>query len=239
MVSKVVSKEKALDRLHDGQTIMFGDFLGFSAPDELIDGMVERGIKDITLIAITTGKPEEGCGKLVKNKLVKKAIVSHIGTNPLTRIQMDAGELEVEFVPQGTLAERIRCGGAGLGGVLTPTGLGTPVEAGKQKMTVDGKDYLLELPLHADVALVKAWRADPAGNLKFRHSGKVNNLQIAMAADFVIAEVEELVEFGSMDPDSIDTPATLVDMIVVREYPDKRPIPPSWMALRKGGESKS
>ncbi len=236
LISKVVKKADALAKIESGQTIMIGDFLGFTAPDELIEGMVEKGVKDLTLIAITTGKPDEGCGRLVKNKQIKKAIVSHIGTNPLARAQMDSGEMEIEFVPQGTLAERIRCGGSGLGGVLTPTGIGTPVEEGKQKLTINGKEYLLELPLHADVALVKAWRADTAGNLQYWRSGVTNNQQIAMAADFVIAEAEELVEFGSIDPDQVGTPAALVDMVFIREKADKKPMQPSWIRLREGGK---
>lgn len=237
MLSKIVTMEQALEKIESGQTVMFGDFLGFTAANELIDGIVEKGVKDLTLIAITTGKPDEGCGKLVANHQVKKAIVSHIGTNPISRMLMDAGEMEIEFVPQGTLAERIRCGGSGLGGVLTPTGLGTPVEEGKRKIEVDGKMYLLETPLHADIALVKAWRADPSGNLQYWRSGITNNMQIAMAADFVIAEVEELVPFGSIDPDAVGTPSPLVDMVYVRQG-EKKPMMPSWIRLREGSEKK-
>ncbi len=188
MISKVVKKADALAKIESGQTIMIGDFLGFTAPDELIEGMVEKNVRDLTLIAITTGKPDEGCG------------------------------------------------GAGRGGVLTPPGIGTPAEEGKQKFAGGGKEYLLELPLHADVALVKAWRADPAGNLQYWRSGVTNNQQIAMAADFVIAEVEELVEFGSIDPDQVGTPAPLVDMVFVREKADKKPMQPSWIRLREGGK---
>jgi acetate CoA/acetoacetate CoA-transferase alpha subunit len=233
--SKLATKEEALQNIRDGQTVMIGDLLGLAAPDEIIDGMIEKGVKDLTMIAITTGKPDEGCGKLISAKAVKKAITSHIGTNPLTREQMDAGTLEVEFVPQGTLAERIHCGGAGLGGCLTPTGIGTKVEEGKQKLTIDGREYLLEKPLHADVAIVKAWKADKYGNLTYRLNGMANNMQIAMAADFVIAEVEELVDVGELTPDEIDTPAVLVDMVYVRTG-EKRPLPPSWKRMREGGK---
>lgn len=235
MKSKLATKEEALQNIRDGQTVMIGDLLGLAAPDEIIDGMIEKGVKDLTMIAITTGKPDEGCGKLISAKAVKKAITSHIGTNPLTREQMDAGTLEVEFVPQGTLAERIHCGGAGLGGCLTPTGIGTKVEEGKQKLTIDGREYLLEKPLHADVAIVKAWKADKYGNLTYRLNGMANNMQIAMAADFVIAEVEELVDVGELTPDEIDTPAVLVDMVYVRTG-EKRPLPPSWKRMREGGK---
>ena len=235
MKSKLATKEEALQNIRDGQTVMIGDLLGLAAPDEIIDGMIEKGVKDLTMIAITTGKPDEGCGKLISAKAVKKAITSHIGTNPLTREQMDAGTLEVEFVPQGTLAERIHCGGAGLGGCLTPTGIGTKVEEGKQKLTIDGREYLLEKPLHADVAIVKAWKADKYGNLTYRLNGMANNMQIAMAADFVIAEVEELVDVGELTPDEIDTPAVLVDMVYVRTG-EKRPLPPSWKRMIEGGK---
>lgn len=235
MKSKLATKEEALQNIREGQTVMIGDLLGLAAPDEIIDGMIEKGVKDLTMIAITTGKPDEGCGKLISAKAVKKAITSHIGTNPLTREQMDAGTLEVEFVPQGTLAERIHCGGAGLGGCLTPTGIGTKVEEGKQKLTIDGREYLLEKPLHADVAIVKAWKADKYGNLTYRLNGMANNMQIAMAADFVIAEVEELVDVGELTPDEIDTPAVLVDMVYVRTG-EKRPLPPSWKRMREGGK---
>ena len=216
MISKIATVSQAMEHLHDGQRIMVGDFLGLTAPDALICALVEKNVKDLTLIAITTGKPDEGCGRLVANRQVKKAIVSHIGTNPISRELMESGEMEIEFVPQGTLAERIRCGGSGLGGVLTPTGIGTDMEKGRTKLVIDGAEYLLELPLRADVALVKAAKADPMGNLVYWRSGLTNNPQIAMAADFVIAEVEELVPFGSIDPNDVVTPGTLVDMVVVR-----------------------
>jgi len=235
MDSKVVSIEEALSKIHDGLKIMIGDFLGMAAPDELIEGIIKKGVTGLTLISVTTGKPDEGCGKLVAAKAVRKAITSHIGTNKCSREQMLVGELEVEFVPQGTLAERVRCGGAGLGGVLTPTGVGTPVEEGKKKLVIDGKEYLLELPLRADVALVKAWRADPIGNLQYRRTSTMNNAQIALAADFVIAEVEELVDFASIDPDDVGTPSPLVDMVFVRGKENKKPMPPSWIRLRERG----
>ena len=214
-MNKVKILQEALDHIPSGCTLLCGDFLGVGDPDEIIDGMLERDIKDLTLIACTTGMPDKGCGKLVVAKRLKKAIVSHIGTNPETGRQMNAGELEVEFVPQGTLAERIRCGGSGLGGVLTPTGLGTMMEEGKQKLTVGGKDYLLELPLRGDVAIVKAWKGDEHGNLVYRRTAKNFNPLCAMAGDFVIAEIENLVPYGSLDPDEIDTPGALVDMVVV------------------------
>ena len=159
MKSKVVTREEALSRIHDGQTIMFGDWHGEFAADEIIDGMLEKGIKDIDAIAVSAGMADQGVGKLIKDHRVKSLITTHIGLNPIAKDQMFAGELAIEFSPQGTFAERIRCGGAGLGGCLTPTGLGTEVEEGKQKLTINGKEYLLELPLRADVALIKATSA--------------------------------------------------------------------------------
>ena len=194
MKSKVVTREEALSRIHDGQTIMFGDWHGEFAADEIIDGMLEKGIKDIDAIAVSAGMADQGVGKLIKDHRVKSLITTHIGLNPIAKDQMFAGELAIEFSPQGTFAERIRCGGAGLGGCLTPTGLGTEVEEGKQKLTIDGKEYLLELPLRADVALIKATKADTAGNISFRMNSRATNSTMAMAADTVIVEVEEIVE---------------------------------------------
>ena len=175
MKSKVVTREEALSRIHDGQTIMFGDWHGEFAADEIIDGMLEKGIKDIDAIAVSAGMADQGVGKLIKDHRVKSLITTHIGLNPIAKDQMFAGELAIEFSPQGTFAERIRCGGAGLGGCLTPTGLGTEVEEGKQKLTIDGKEYLLELPLRADVALIKATKADTAGNISFRMNSRATN----------------------------------------------------------------
>ena len=144
----------------------------------------------------------------------KRVIVSHIGTNPETGRQMNANELAVDLVPQGTLAERIRSAGFGLGGILTPTGVGTPVEAGKQKLTIDGKDYLLELPIKADVALVKAYKADKAGNLVFRKAARNFNPLMATAADLVIVEAQNIVEIGEIDPDEVMTPGIFVNYLV-------------------------
>ena len=215
MKSKVVTREEALSRIHDGQTIMFGDWHGEFAADEIIDGMLEKGIKDIDAIAVSAGMADQGVGKLIKDHRVKSLITTHIGLNPIAKDQMFAGELAIEFSPQGTFAERIRCGGAGLGGCLTPTGLGTEVEEGKQKLTIDGKEYLLELPLRADVALIKATKADTAGNISFRMNSRATNSTMAMAADTVIVEVEEIVEVGELGPEEIDVPAPVIDMIYV------------------------
>lgn len=214
-MNKVRNLEDAVAHISSGQTILCGDFLGVGNPETIIDGMLAKGVEDLTLIACTTAMPDRGCGRLVTAKRIKKAIVSHIGTNPESGRQLNAGELEVEFVPQGTLIERIRCGGAGLGGVLTPTGLGTVMEEGKQKLTVHNREYLLETALRGEVAIVKAWKGDEHGNLVYRRTAKNYNPLCAMAADFVIAEVEQLVPFGAFDPDEIDTPGALVDMVVL------------------------
>lgn len=213
-MSKVAKLEEALARIADNQTIMIGGFLGTGTPEGLIDGLLEKGVKNLTLIANDTSFVDKGVGRLVVSRQLKRVMVSHIGTNKETGRQMNAEELEVELVPQGTLAERIRCGGAGLGGVLTPTGVGTIVEVGKEKITKEGKTYLLELPLKADIALIKAWKADTYGNLVYRRSARNFNPLMAMAAAFVIVEAEEIVAAGALDPDEIMTPGAVVDMII-------------------------
>ena len=194
--------------------MMMGGFLGAGDPTIFIDALIEKGIKDITVIANDTGFPDRGVGKLVVSKQIKKAIVSHVGTNKETGRQMNSGEMEVLLVPQGTLAERIRAGGVGLGGVLTPTGVGTVIEDGKQKMIVNGKEYLIELPLRAEIALLHAWKADTSGNLVYRRMARNFNPLMAMAADLVIVEAEQIVEVGELGPDEVITPGALIDIIV-------------------------
>lgn len=213
-MSKVTTIEQALATVKDGKTVMIGGFLAVGTPEILMDALIAQGTKNLTVIANDTGFPDKGIGKLVVNHRLSKAIVSHIGTNPETGRQMNAGELQVELVPQGTLAERIRAGGAGLGGVLTPTGLGTIVAEGKDIINVDGKDFLLEKRLKADVALIKAHTADVAGNLLFHRSARNFNPLMAMAADVVIVQAENIVEEGRIDPDQVMTPGILVDWIV-------------------------
>lgn len=213
-MSKVAEREEALARFTDNQCVMIGGFLGTGTPESLVDGLVEKGVKNLTVIANDTAFPGKGVGKLVVNKQTSKVIVSHIGTNPETGRQMHAKEMEVELVPQGTLVERIRSAGAGLGGFLTPTGLGTIVEEGKDKITKGGRTYILELPIKADIALIKAWKADKYGNLVYRRTSRNFNPIMAMAADFVIVEAEEIVEIGMLDPDEIITPGAVVDMII-------------------------
>lgn len=214
MEKKIKSMAEALATIDDGATLMIGGFLAVGTPDNLISGLLERGTRDLTVIGNDTGFPDRGIGRLVVEKRCRKVIVSHVGTNPETGRQMNSGELEVVLTPQGTLAEQVRAGGAGLGGFLTPTGLGTVVAEGKQVLTVNGRDYLLELPLRADVALIKAWKADESGNLVYRRSAQNFNPLMALAADLVIAEVEEIVPVGALDPDEVDTPGLLVDILV-------------------------
>ena len=215
-MNKIISMEEVSSIFTDGMTIMAGGFMGVGTPQELVTAMLEANVKDITLIVNDTAFAETGVGPLIVNKRVKKVIASHIGTNPETGRQMIAGEMEVELVPQGTLAERVRAGGSGLGGVLTPTGVGTIVEEGKEKITVDGREYLLEKPLRAEVALLKAYKADKAGNLIFHRSARNFNPLMALAADTVIVQVEQLVEVGEIDPDEVMTPGILVDKIYVQ-----------------------
>lgn len=214
MTNKQVSIEEAGAFFKDGMTIMVGGFLAVGTPEALIEAILKQETKELTLIANDTGFPDKGVGRLVVNRRAKKVIASHIGTNPETGKQMIAQELGVELVPQGTLAERIRCGGAGLGGVLTPTGVGTVVEEGKEKLTVDGTEYLLEKPLRADIAIIRAKKADKAGNLIYDQSARNFNPLMAFAADVVIAEVDELVEVGGLTPDEIMTPGVVVDKLV-------------------------
>ena len=213
--SKAASVDEALTHIRSGQTIMLSGFTNVGSPNKFIVKMAEAGITDIDLISNDAGNDHtDGIGTLICQHRVRRLTASHVGLNPKVAEQMNAGTLEVVLVPQGTLAERIRCGGTGLGGVLTPTGTGTVVAEGKQVIQVDGRDYLLEKPLHAEVAVVKAWKADTSGNLVYRRAGRNFNPLMAMAADFVIAEVEELVEVGQLDPDEVMTPGVCVDLVV-------------------------
>ena len=213
-MAKIISAAEAAAKVQAGMTVMVGGFLGCGTPQSLVDQVLADGTKDLTLVCNDTAFPDSGVGKLVVSRQFKRVIVSHIGTNPETGRQMNANELAVDLVPQGTLAERIRSAGFGLGGILTPTGVGTPVEAGKQKLTIDGKDYLLELPIKADVALVKAYKADKAGNLVFRKAARNFNPLMATAADLVIVEAQIIVEIGEIDPDEVMTPGIFVKYLV-------------------------
>lgn len=213
-MNKIISAKEAAVHIKDGMTVMLGGFLGFGTADDIVELMCENKVKDLTVICNDTSFPDRNIGKLVVNKQVKKVIASHIGTNPETGRQMNEKEIQVDLVPQGTLAERIRSGGTGLGGVLTPTGVGTIVEEGKQKIVLNGKEYLLEEALRADVAVIKGAKADKMGNIVYKRASKNFNPVMAMAADIVIAEVDEIVEVGELDPDMIDTPNIFIDYIV-------------------------
>jgi acetate CoA/acetoacetate CoA-transferase alpha subunit len=211
---RTVSLEQSVAAIPDGASLMVGGFMAIGTPERVVDELVRQGKRDLTVIANDTAAPGCGIGKLIAAKLARKAIVSHIGLNPQTQQQMMAGELEVELVPQGTLIERIRAGGYGLGGILTPTGIGTVVEDGKQKIEVSGKPYLLELALRADFALVQAFLADYLGNLSYALTARNFNPIIAMAADTVIAAADNIVPVGVISPDHVVTPAPIVDYLI-------------------------
>ncbi len=213
-MQKQTSIEKALEQIQDDMTIMVGGFLGVGTPQALVDACIKKQLNNITLICNDTAFPEVGVGKWIVNRMVKKAIVSHIGTNPETGKQMMANETEVTLVPQGSLAEKIRCGGMGLGGVLTKTGVGTLVEEGKQNIVVENETYILETPLHADIALIYVDVADETGNLMYHGSTKNFNPLMAAAADMVIVEAKQIVPVGTLSPDHVAVPHILVDAIV-------------------------
>lgn len=217
MKNKLVSIKEAVSHIKDGDVVMIGGFLGCGTPEPIIDAILESGVKDLTIVGNDTATPTVGAGRLVAAKRVKKIIATHIGTNPETGAQMNSGETIVELVPQGTLAEKIRCAGFGLGGVLTPTGIGTDVEKGKTVVEVEGKKFLLEIPLKGDVAILGASIADKKGNLFFKGTTKNFQPLMATACETVIVCAEKLVECGELDPDIIDTPALFVDYITVKE----------------------
>lgn len=211
---QTLALDQAVSKIPDGASLMIGGFMAVGTPERAIDEIVRQNKRDLTVIANDTAMPGKGIGKLVNAKLLHKAIVSHIGLNPETQRQMMAGELDVELVPQGTLIERIRAGGHGLGGVLTQTGIGTPVESGKQRIEVDGKSYLLEVALRADFALVQAFLADYLGNLSYALTARNFNPVIAMAAATVIASADNIVPVGVLAPDHVMTPAPVVDYLI-------------------------
>jgi len=214
MKNKFISVDQAASMVKDGMTVMIGGFLAVGSPHSIIAKIVESDVKDLTIICNDTGFPDKGIGLLIANKKVKKVITSHIGTNPCTIEQLNNKEITIEFNPQGTLAERIRCAGAGIGGFLTPTGIGTIVEEGKQIIKVDGKDYILEMPLHADIALLGASISDTIGNLVYKGSTQNFNPIMATAADVVIVEPEEIVEVGQIEPENVRTQSVFVTHIV-------------------------
>ena len=211
---KTVSLERAVELIPDGASVMVGGFMGVGTPERVMDELVRQGRRNLTVIGNDTARPGRGIGKLVSSGVAGKAIVSHIGLNPETQKKMIAGEMDVELVPQGTLIERIRAGGFGLGGILTPTGVGTLVEEGKRKVDVDGATYLLEPALKADFALVEAFLADYEGNLVYALTARNFNPVIAMAARTVIVDATHIVPVGMISPDHVVTPAVLVDYLI-------------------------
>jgi len=198
----------------DGASLMIGGFMGVGTPERLIDELTRQGKRNLTVIANDTAIPGRGIGKLVSAGLIAKTVASHIGLNPETQQQMIAGKMAVDLVPQGTLIERIRAGGFGLGGILTPTGVGTVVEEGKRRIDLNGKSYLLETGLRADFALVQAFLCDYLGNLTYALTARNFNPLIAMAADTVMVAAEHIVPVGVIAPDHVMTPAPLVDYLI-------------------------
>lgn len=215
-MEKIKTVQEAVLNIKDGMKIITAGFLGVGSPLKMINALADTNVKDLTLIQAVSAHPGEthDIGKLVANKQVKKFVGSHIGTCPEIQEQYKEGTLEVEFIPMGTIVECIRAGGSGLGAVITATGLGTEIEKGRDKLTVDGKEYLVFPPIKADVAIIKGYKADKFGNITYRGTTRGMNTSMALAADLVIAEVDEIVEVGEILPDDVGTPGILVDMIV-------------------------
>jgi len=216
-MAQLVKTEEAISKIQDGMTIMVGGFIGCGIPEQLLEAICHKQVKELTIIANDTGILGDAMSQLIVKRCARKVMASHIGTNKETGRQMTAGELEVQLVPQGTLIEQIRAAGSGLGGFLTPTGIGTVVEEGKQKLVINSTEYLLELPIRADIALLNAYKADKAGNLVYRRSARNFNPIIAMAADVIIAQVDHIVEEGEIDPDEVMTPGIFVDYLVQKQ----------------------
>ena len=216
MKKKAIAIADAIALIPHGATLMIGGFMGGGTPHRLVDELVRQRIGSLTVICNDTARPGVGIGKLIDAQLVRRVVTSHIGTNPKTQAAMLAGEIDVQLVPQGTLAERIRAGGFGLGGILTPTGVGTVVAEGKRVIQVDGRDYLLETPLKADFALIGAKRADYAGNLEYALTARNFNPLMAMAGAVTIAEAEDIVPIGSIAPDAVVTPGVIVRYLIGR-----------------------
>ena len=214
---KFVSLQEAADLVQDGMTVMIGGFLGCGNPHNVIQKLVDKGVKDLTIIANDSPATGFGLAKLIDNHQVKRLIASHVGLNQNVADQMNAGELEVWLIPQGSLAEMVRAGGGGLGGVITPTGLGTLVEESPlvhSKITVDGQEYLVMKPVHADVALISGYKVDKAGNVWYKGTSRNFSNLVATAADVVICEADNVVEIGEIEPENVVTQGIFVDYIV-------------------------
>jgi acetate CoA/acetoacetate CoA-transferase alpha subunit len=215
----ILTADKAVEDIKDGASLMVAGFMGCGNAFTLIDALINKGTKEINLITSDTAYPDVGVGRIICQCRAATLIASHIGTNPVSGAKMNCGDLKVTLVPQGTLAERMRAKGAGLGGVLTPTGVGTAVEEGKQKLNIGGKDYLLELPLGADFAFIKAEVADKYGNAFLPGATKNMAVSMAMAADHVILEAERIVEPGELDPEKVTIPGVFVSALVQSVLP--------------------
>jgi acetate CoA/acetoacetate CoA-transferase alpha subunit len=216
VIKPVMSAEEAVTHVKPGSSVMIGGFNYGGIPYTLVDALVAAGTKELTLIANDTAYDDVGHGKLVAGGQVKKVIASHVGLNKSTQRLFNEGKLELELVPQGSFVERIRAGGFGLGGFLTPTGVGTVCEEGKRIIEIEGRRYILELPLKADVALIRGYRADRYGNLVYFGTNRNFNPAMATAADLVIAEVDAILEVGQLDPNDVVTPGILVDILVLK-----------------------
>lgn len=217
-MKSVLTPDAAASLIKDGSSLLIGGFMGVGTPERMIDALVQSKVRNLTIIANDTALPGRGIGKLITAGAVAKVIASHIGLNPETQSKMIAGEITVDLVPQGTLVERIRAAGMGLGGVLTQTGLGTEVEEGKQIIDVEGRAYLLETPLSADFALLKAYQADYVGNLNYMLTAHNFNPVMALAGKTVIADPDAIVPVGVIPPDAVKTPGILVDHLLIAPH---------------------
>lgn len=215
-MKKAIRPAAAAEMIPDGAVLLIGGFMGVGSPHRLIDALVARGARDLTVVANDTAMPGNGIGKLVTAGAITRAVVSHIGLNPETQAKMIAGDMEVELVPQGTLVERIRAGGVGLGGVITRTGVGTLAAEGKQTLEIDGQTWLLEKPIRGDFALIAAAQADYVGNLAYQLTAHNFNPVMALAGATVIAEPRVIVPVGVIPPDAVKTPGILVDVLLER-----------------------
>ena len=213
---KVITAEEAVKMVKPNDSILFGSFLAVGAAQNLIDALVETNTKDLHMVVIATDYDDGGVGKLVTNRQVKSIQASHIGTNKSTQAQMNSGQIDIELIPQGTLMERVRAAGAGLGGILTPTGLGTVVEEGKKILEVNNKKFILETPIEGDFAFVRAHKADKYGNLTYTKTARNSNPIMAMSGKITIAEVDEVLDVGELDPEEVITPGIFVDYLVVK-----------------------
>lgn len=216
-MAKIITSKQAAAMIKPNDRLLVGGFLAVGAPEQIIDSIVENGVNNLHLVVIASDYEDRGMGKLITTKQVKSAQVSHLGTNKEIQRQMNAGEIDIELVPQGTLMERVRAAGSGLGGILTPTGLGTLAQEGKSIIESEGEFYILEKPIRAEFAIVRAKKADTMGNLIFNKTARNSNPIMAMAGDITIVEVDEIVEIGQLSPEEIVTPAVFIDYIVKRE----------------------